>query len=179
MKAYSQDLRKRILETVQRGDGTLHRSPAGSWSASPSSLGCCNCTVVPARWNPGPMAVGTRPYSGRRTWSNSGSWSDNSPMPHSKSSSAAGFVQPHDHLGASAQAGAAAQEEDPRAQEQDRPEVQEQRREFCEELAGLDPRRLVFIDECGANTAMTRTYGRARVGQASTREPLADGSRSR
>jgi transposase len=53
----------------------------------------------------------------------------------------------------------------PRAQEQDRPEVQERRREFCEELAGLDPRRLVFVDECGANTAMTRTHGRAPVGQ--------------
>jgi transposase len=53
----------------------------------------------------------------------------------------------------------------PRAQEQDRPEVQEQRREFCEGLAGVDPRRRVVGDECGANTAMTRTYGRAPVGQ--------------
>jgi transposase len=53
----------------------------------------------------------------------------------------------------------------PRAQEQDRPDVREQRREFCEGLAGADPRRLVFVDECGANTAMTRTYGRAPVGQ--------------
>jgi transposase len=53
----------------------------------------------------------------------------------------------------------------PRAQEQDRPDVQEKRQGFCEELAGVDPRRLVFVDECGANTAMTRTHGRAPVGQ--------------
>jgi transposase len=53
----------------------------------------------------------------------------------------------------------------PHAQEQDRPDVQERRREFCEGLAGVDPRRLVFVDECGANTAMTRTYGRAPVGR--------------
>ena len=53
----------------------------------------------------------------------------------------------------------------PRAAEQDSPEVQEQRREFCEELAGVDPQRLVFVDECGANTAMTRTHGRAPAGQ--------------
>src|SRR5205085_10887040 len=53
----------------------------------------------------------------------------------------------------------------PRAQEQDSPEVQERRREFCAELAGLDPHRLVFVDECGANTAMTRTHGRAPAGQ--------------
>jgi len=53
----------------------------------------------------------------------------------------------------------------PRAVEQDRPEVREKRREFCERLAGIDPRRLVFVDECGANTSMTRTHGRAPVGQ--------------
>jgi hypothetical protein len=53
----------------------------------------------------------------------------------------------------------------PRACEQDRPDVQKQRRDFCAKLAGVDPRRLVFVDESGANTAMTRTYGRAPVGQ--------------
>src|SRR5215467_4200550 len=53
----------------------------------------------------------------------------------------------------------------PRAQEQDRPDVQQRRQEFCAELAGVDPHRLVFVDECGANTAMTRTRGRAPVGQ--------------
>jgi transposase len=53
----------------------------------------------------------------------------------------------------------------PRAQEQDNPEVQEKRQEFREEMAGIDPQRLVFVDECGANTAMTRTHGRAPVGQ--------------
>ena len=53
----------------------------------------------------------------------------------------------------------------PRAAEQDSPEVRERRREFCEELAGVDPQHLVFIDECGADTAMTRTHGRAPKGQ--------------
>src|SRR5262245_50967771 len=59
----------------------------------------------------------------------------------------------------------------PRAEEQDRPGVQRRRREFCEELAGLDPRRLVFVDECGANTAMTRTYGRAPKGERVSATP--------
>lgn len=53
----------------------------------------------------------------------------------------------------------------PRANDQDRPDVQEQRREFCETLSGIDPHRLVFVDECGANTSMTRTYGRAPAGE--------------
>jgi transposase len=53
----------------------------------------------------------------------------------------------------------------PRAYEQGSPEVQEQRRAFCESLAGADPQRLAFVDECGANTAMTRTRGRAPKGE--------------
>ena len=64
MTPYSQDLLKRILDTVQGGDGTL-RQIARRFLVS--------CTAGPARWNPGPMAVATRPYSGRRIWSNSGS----------------------------------------------------------------------------------------------------------
>src|SRR5881227_3924580 len=40
-----------------------------------------------------------------------------------------------------------------RADEQDSPETQEKRRDFCEQLSGVDPHRLVFVDESGANTA--------------------------
>jgi transposase len=53
----------------------------------------------------------------------------------------------------------------PRARERGSPEVRGKRRESREGLAGIDPRRLVFVDECGADTAMTRTYGRAPAGQ--------------
>ena len=46
-------------------------------------------------------------------------------------------------------------------------------------LAGVDPQRLVFVDASGANTAMTRTYGRTprgrrRVYAASATGPLGD-----
>jgi transposase len=51
------------------------------------------------------------------------------------------------------------------AQERDRPDVKRKRRAFRKRVAGIDPRRLVFVDESGANTAMTRTYGRAPVGE--------------
>jgi transposase len=53
----------------------------------------------------------------------------------------------------------------PRAAEQDSPDVQETRRDFCAELAGIDPQRLVFVDETSANTSMHRTYGRGPVGE--------------
>jgi transposase len=51
------------------------------------------------------------------------------------------------------------------AQEQDSPRVQAQRQAFQETLAAVDPDHLVFVDESGANTAMTRTHGRAPQGE--------------
>jgi transposase len=52
-----------------------------------------------------------------------------------------------------------------RARQQGDPKVQEKRRAFQEKVAGIDPQRLVFVDESGATTAMTRRYGRAPRGE--------------
>ncbi len=51
------------------------------------------------------------------------------------------------------------------AAEQDRPEVQEERRSFRQEVEPIEPRRLVFVDETGVTTAMTPAYGRAPKGE--------------
>jgi transposase len=51
------------------------------------------------------------------------------------------------------------------ADEQDTPAVQAERAAFEERLATVDPAHLVFVDEMGATTAMTRTYGRAPIGE--------------
>ena len=51
------------------------------------------------------------------------------------------------------------------ADERARPEVQQKRQQFQQELAGLAPQRLIFVDEMGATTALARTYGRAPEGQ--------------
>jgi transposase len=51
------------------------------------------------------------------------------------------------------------------ARERDRPDVQAQRATFTATLAGVDPAHLVFVDEFGVTTAMTRLYGRAPVGE--------------
>lgn len=48
--------------------------------------------------------------------------------------------------------------------QRDTPEGREKRTAFLEAAAGVDPRRLVFVDETGTNTSMTRTYGRAPEG---------------
>jgi transposase len=51
------------------------------------------------------------------------------------------------------------------ASERDTPRARRKRRAFRKAVDGLDPRPLVFVDETGAHTAMTRTYGRAPRGQ--------------
>ena len=51
------------------------------------------------------------------------------------------------------------------AAEQSRPDVAEQRKQWPQRLAGVSARQLVFVDESGANTQMTRRYGRSPVGQ--------------
>jgi transposase len=51
------------------------------------------------------------------------------------------------------------------AQERDSPRVQRQRRAFKKKLAAVDADHLVFVDESGANTGMTRAYGRAPRGE--------------
>jgi transposase len=43
-----------------------------------------------------------------------------------------------------------------------------QRAAWCKKLAGVDLRRLVFLDETGAKTSMTRVFARARKGQRAT-----------
>lgn len=51
------------------------------------------------------------------------------------------------------------------ASERDTPRVKRKRRVFRRRMAQVDPNDLVLVDETGANTAMTRTYGRAPIGE--------------
>lgn len=52
-----------------------------------------------------------------------------------------------------------------RAAEQDREAVQEKRKEWRTFQETVDSAKLVFLDETGVNTGMTRLYGRARKDQ--------------
>jgi transposase len=167
MIPYSQDLRKRILETVQRGDGSL-RQIARRFLVSVSfvtrllRLHRSTDSLEPKPHRGGnPAVLGPEDLERLRELI--------------RQQPDATLEELRQRLGASCctmtiaralrKLGLPRKKKVPRAQEQDRPEVQERRREFCEELAGLDPRRLVFVDECGATTAMTRTHGRAPAGQ--------------
>src|SRR5262245_11184111 len=167
MTPYSQDLRRRIIDTVQRGDGTLSQIAerflvSVSFVTRLLQLHRATGSLEPRPHGGGHPAVLT-PEDIERLRQLIRDRPD------------ATLDECREHLGSSgslatisralSRLGLPRKKKVPRAVEQDDPEVREQRRAFCESLAGVDPRRLVFVDECGANTAMTRTYGRAPAGQ--------------
>jgi hypothetical protein len=51
------------------------------------------------------------------------------------------------------------------AAEQDRPDIAARREAWLQGRPEFDVERLVFIDETGASTKMTRLYGRAKRGK--------------
>ena len=63
--------------------------------------------------------------------------------------------------------GLAAQKKTLRAAEQDRADVAEERAAWCEEVAAgrLDPTSLIFVDESGIDTRLTRRFARAKRGE--------------
>ena len=59
------------------------------------------------------------------------------------------------------------------ASERERPDVEERRQEFWDEVGTLPIERLVFLDESGCNAAMTPRYARAPRGErAAGRKPF-------
>lgn len=67
--------------------------------------------------------------------------------------------------GGGAPVGLAAKKESLHAQEQDSEQAQQRRQAWREEVAAIAVERLVFLDESGSTTQMTRTRGRAPRGE--------------
>ena len=167
MTPYSQDLRQRILDTVQRGEESV-RQIARRFLVSISFV-----TELMQRYRstgslqPKPHGGGNTPVLGPEDLERLRELVRQQPD--------ATLAELRQRLGVSCslmtisraldKLGLPRKKKVPRAQEQGSPEVQEKRREFCEKMASIDPQRLVYVDECGAHTSMTRTYGRAPVGQ--------------
>src|SRR3954454_19691126 len=149
MTPYSQDLRQRVLDTVRRGEGPV-RQIARRFLVSVSFVTRLLRThrstgsLEPRRHGGGhPPLRGPEDLERLRELirqqpdatleeSRQRLGVDCSLMTISRALGALGLPR---------------KKKEPRAREQDRPEVQEQRREFRTELAGVDPRRLVFVDE--------------------------------
>jgi transposase len=167
MTPYSRDLRQRIVETARRRDGTLSQI-AERFLVSASFV----TRLLQLHRTTG--SVGPRPHGGGHPAALAPEDLDRL-REFIRGRPDATLEECREHLGAScslatisralSRLGLPRKKKVPGAAEQDSPEVREPRRAFCEELAGVDPRRLVVVDECGADTAMTRTHGRAPAGQ--------------
>jgi transposase len=167
MTLYSQDLRQRVLDTIRRGDGSARQIASRFLVSASFVTRLLRLDRTTGSVEPGPHGGGNPAVLGPGDLERLRGLIRQQPD--------ATLEECRQRLGASCslmtiaralrELGLPRKKEVPRAQEQDRPDVQGRRREFCEELAGLDPRRPVFVDECGANMAMTRTHGRAPVGQ--------------
>jgi transposase len=167
MPAYSQDLRQRVIDAVERHEGSIRQIAARFVVSLSFVVRLLQTYRRTGSIQPKPHAGGRRPALGPDDLDRLRELVEQQPD--------ATLDELRQRLGidcstmaicrALSKLGLPRKKKVLRAEEQDSPEVQGQRRGFCEELAGLDPRRLIFIDECGANTAMTRRYGRAPAGQ--------------
>jgi transposase len=63
------------------------------------------------------------------------------------------------------EAGAGAQKKSLHATERDTETNRQKREEFLRQIAQIAPQNLIYLDESGVSTQMTRTYARARRGQ--------------
>jgi transposase len=167
MKAYSLDLRNRIIETVERGEESL-RQIASRFLVSVSFI-----TRLLHRYRrtgspgPKPHGGGHPPALGPQDLQRLRELVEKQPDATLEELRTRLGI-PCSHMAicrALQKLGLPRKKKILHAQDRGSPKVQRKRRKFRREVAGLDPQRLVFVDESGANTAMTRTHGRAPRGQ--------------
>lgn len=166
MRPYSNDLRERIVAAIDRGDHSL-RQLARLFSVSLSFL----VRLLQRRRRTG--AVQPKPHGG-------------GPTPKLDAAAVqrlrelvrqqpdATLTELRDRLGIPCHIATIARvlrrcritrkKKTLHAQERDRPDVRARRAAFIDKLAAVGPEHLVFVDEFGVTTAMTRRYGRAPAG---------------
>jgi transposase len=167
MRAYSNDLRERIVAAVERGDHPL-RQLASLFSVSLSFL----VRLLQHKRRTG--SVHPEPHAGGPTPKlDAAAHARLLALVHDQPD--ATLAELRDRLGVSCSLMTVARalqrhritrkKKTVHADEQDSPDVQAQRAAFDQRMATVDPAHLVFVDEMGANTAMTRTHGRAPAGE--------------
>ena len=167
MKPLSNDLRERILDAVDRREGS-RRQIASRFSVDVSTITrLLQLRRQSGGFQPRPHAGGTEPTLDQEGLQHLRKLVEEAPD--------ATLEQHKQGLGISGsimivwrglkQLGITRKKKTLHATEQDRPEVQEERSSFRDEVEPIEPKRLVFVDETGVTTAMTPAYGRAPSGE--------------
>jgi transposase len=167
MKAFSNDLRERLVAAAERRDYPLRRL-AHVFSVSLSAL----VRLLQHKRRTG--SVQPKPHAGGPTCKLDAA-ADARLLTLVRRQPDATLAELRDRLGVSCSLMTIARalkrhritrkKKTVHADEQDSPDVQAQRAAFDQRLASVDPAHLVFVDEMGTNTAMTRTHGRAPAGE--------------
>jgi transposase len=167
MKPLSNDLRQRILDAVDRREGS-RRQLAVRFSVDVSTITrLLQLRRETGAFDPRPHAGGTEPTLDPEGLERLRKLVEETPD--------ATLEQHKQSLGISGsimivwrgleKLGITRKKKTLHATEQDRPEVQEERHAFLQEVEPIEPKRLVFVDETGVTTAMTPAYGRAPSGE--------------
>src|SRR5664279_3708564 len=159
MPTYSEDLRRRVVDAVERREGSM-RQIARRFVVSLSFV----VRLMRRRRDTGSIAP--KPYRGGRRPA-LGPMEQERLRALIREQPDATLAELRDRLGVACSLMAVSRalrrlkitrkKKVVHAQQQDDPEVQRERSEFREAAAELDPRHLVFVDESGVNTAMART----------------------
>jgi transposase len=167
MKPYSLDLRQRILAAVQRGEGSL-RELADLFRVNLSSI----VRLLRRYRETGSLAP--KPHAGGPKLRLDGRATAEL-LRLVREQPDATLAELRDRLGVPCSIMTIARalkrhrvtrkKKTLHAQQRDTPEAQAKRRAFVRQLAAVEPERLVFVDEMGAATDMTRRYGRAPAGE--------------
>jgi transposase len=167
MRPLSQDLRQRIVDTVARGEGSLSRISQRFLVNVSTIVRLLKRHRQTGTVEPKPHAGGRRPALGPDDLERLRALIREQPD--------ATLDELRERLGVSCSVmavsralrrlGITRKKKVLHASERDTPESRRKRRLFREKLAGIEPERLIFVDETGANTAMTRTHGRAPKGE--------------
>jgi transposase len=167
MKPYSNDLRERVAAAVDHHEGSL-RQIARRFGIGLSTLTCW------LRWRRQTGSLDPQPHGGGRPPAVDAIHAETlQDLMRQQPDATLDELNQHLGLGCSRMAIFRAlcrlrisrKKKVLHAQERDTPRVKRKRRDFRRRVAQVDPKHLVFVDETGANTALTRTYGRAPIGK--------------
>ena len=146
-RAYSEDLRGRVLDAVAAGSSARGRRAPGTPSGLSEAFGPRSARDVPVR--PDRRAIGHHPRRDVRA----------APRRAGRDGG------PGDRLAVFRAPRLVVQKKTGHADEQARADVARARRAWFEAQPDLDPERLIFIDETWLNTKMARLRGRAPRGE--------------